>query len=311
MNPPTQDKLQRGRIFLYIGSMQTEFLKQVLRLASALMLCLLPMSCGLGETGQTRIDLTSVITDEVTGETVSQRTEVKVVGSGLTGTMPLELGERLFINRGFEWRDGLLHVPPTDGETGPRPLLVWLHGGGGHARDAKKLFPFADEFGVVVLAVDSRHNTWDGIDSKFGPDVRFIQRALQRVMSVTAIDPKRIALGGASDGGTYALAIGRSNGRVFSHLIAVSPWWMSPPSPPEGKPPILVVHGRQDNVYPEWHSRRFIVPSLKEDGYDVSYFSYDGPHWVTEIAGRKILRWFAERSGSGGVAYSVSQGSSS
>ena len=277
--------------------MQIGSLKKSLRLALTFAFSPLLLACGLGEPVQSGFDVTIVRTDEPIGETVNQRTAKQPVKNGLSGTMPLDLGERLFINRGFEWRDGLLHVPPPDDKAGPRPLLVWLHSGGGRARDASKLFPFADEFGVVVLAIDSRHNTWDGIDSKIGPDVRFIQRAVKHVMSITSIDRTRIALGGASDGGTYALAIGRSNGRVFSHLIAVSPWRMSPPSPAEGKPPILVVHGRQDDVYPEWHSRRFIVPSLKEDGYDVSYFAYDGPHWVTKISGRKIIQWFANQSG--------------
>ncbi|MEL7047083.1 MAG: hypothetical protein AAGL66_19030, partial [Pseudomonadota bacterium] len=98
-----------------------------------------------------------------------------------TGTSELQLGATLFVNRGFQWRDGLLHIP-TGYESSAAvqtPLLIWLHGGGGSARDAKALFPAADEFGVVVLAPDSRHNTWDGIDSPFGPDPRFIEKALR------------------------------------------------------------------------------------------------------------------------------------
>ena len=209
------------------------------------------------------------------------------------GTVPLGLGERLFINRGFFWRDGLVHVPPGLTRRSKAPLLVWLHGGGGKARAAAKLFPIADELGVVVLALDSRHNTWDGIDSPFGPDVRFLERALSHVAARVPIDPERIALGGESDGGSYALALGRSNGDLFSHLIAISPWRLDLPAPARGEPRIFIGHGRQDAVYPEWHSRRFLVPSLREEGYDVTYFAYDGPHWLTPISGRALMKWFA------------------
>jgi predicted esterase len=209
------------------------------------------------------------------------------------GTAPLGLGERLFINRGFFWRDGLLHVPTALKSRSPVPLLVWLHGGGGQAQDARKLFPLADEFGVAVLALDSRHNTWDGIDSPFGPDVRYIERALAHVAARVPVDEGRIAIGGVSDGGSYALALGRTNGDLFSHLIAISPWRLQPPAPARGAPQIFIGHGRQDSIYPEWHSRRVLVPSLRGQGYEVTYFPYDGPHWVTEVSGRALMEWIA------------------
>ncbi len=212
------------------------------------------------------------------------------------GTSELQVGATLFINRGFQWRDGLLHIPPgyNPSAAQPTPLLVWLHGGGGSARDAKALFPAADEFGVVVLAPDSRHNTWDGIDSPFGPDPRFLETALRYTAQRVNIDPERIVLGGLSDGASYALAIGRSNGELFRHIVAVAPWRLKPPGPIQGQPRILVAHGRDDNVYPEWHSRRFLAPGLSEAGYDVTYYAFDGPHKVTEAAADTIMRWITE-----------------
>jgi len=207
------------------------------------------------------------------------------------GTTPLDLGATLFINRGFQWRDGLLHVPAGYDPATPAPLLVWLHGGGGNASDAEGLFPLADDYGVVVLSLDSRHNTWDAIDSPYGPDLRFIERAMRHVVDRVAIDPSRIALGGLSDGASYALAVGRSNGDLFTHLVGISPWGLKPPGPPIGEPVILIGHGTRDTVYPEWHSRRVLAPRFAEAGYDVTYFTFDGPHWVTEDAGRAIMGW--------------------
>ncbi len=207
------------------------------------------------------------------------------------GKYPLGIGKTLFINREFSWRDGLLYVPKGYDPKVPAPLMVWLHGGGGHAHTSTYMFPLADQFGIVLLAIDSRHNTWDGIDSTFGPDVVFIEKALKHVYDRVAIDKKKLALGGLSDGGSYALAIGRANGDLFTHLIAAAPWHLKPPSPPTGKPSILVVHGIQDRVYPYRHSRNCLVPALKKAGYRVEYIQFDGPHWVPEPTLAQVFEW--------------------
>lgn len=188
-------------------------------------------------------------------------------------------------------RDGRLYVPRQARAEHPLPLLVLLHGGGGRAEDFRSKFPLAEEFGVVMLAIDSRHNTWDGIDSPFGPDVEFIDAALRHTFERVAIDPARIALGGLSDGGFYSLSLGLVNGDLFTHLVAVAPGYFAPPATPTGRPRIFVAHGTRDNVYSVSGSRRRIVPQLKSQGYDVTYYEFDGPHWVTEPAAREALQW--------------------
>ena len=188
-------------------------------------------------------------------------------------------------------RDGRLYVPRQAAPQRPLPLIVLLHGGGGRAEDFRSKFPLAEEFGVVMLALDSRHNTWDGIDSPFGPDVQFIDAALRYTFERVAVDPGRIALGGLSDGGAYSLSLGLVNGDLFTHLVAVAPGFFAPPAPPTGRPRIFVAHGTRDNVYSVAGSRRGIVPQLKSAGYDVTYYEFDGPHWVTEAAARQALQW--------------------
>jgi phospholipase/carboxylesterase len=209
------------------------------------------------------------------------------------GEYPLGLGGLLLVNRSMSWRDGTLYIPRAAKVDTSLPLLVWLHGGGGRAKDIRHIFPLAEELGIVILAIDARHNTWDGIDSPFGPDVLFIDAALRHTFERVAIDPQRIGLGGLSDGASYALALGRANGDIFTHLIAVAPGRLNPPAPPTGQPRILVAHGTRDNVYNVVWSRRFIVPGLKSEGYDVSYLEFDGPHWVPAPVGRKVLEWLA------------------
>jgi len=187
-------------------------------------------------------------------------------------------------------RDGTLYIPRTAASHAV-PLLVLLHGGGGRANYFRFTFPLAEELGVVVLTLDSRDNTWDGIDSPYGPDVVFLDTALRHTFQRVAIDPRRVALGGISDGASYALSLGMANGDLFTHLVAVSPGFIAPPSPQVGRPVIFVAHGTRDNVYSVDGTRRHIVPRLKDSGYDVTYREFDGPHSMLPPTAREVMEW--------------------
>lgn len=208
------------------------------------------------------------------------------------GAHPLGLGRPRI--RDLAWRDGTLFVP-TSARDRQSPLLVLLHGGGGRADDFHAVFsPLVEEFDVAIVTLDSRDNTWDGIDSPYGPDVLSIDATLQHVFDRVAIDPGRIALGGLSDGASYALSVGLANGDLFTHLIAVAPGFFASPAPPVGRPRIFVGHGVRDNVYSIRMSRSITVPKLAQEGYDVTFFEFDGPHWVTPAAARRALEWLTK-----------------
>ena len=204
------------------------------------------------------------------------------------GVYALGMGTRRL--RDLVNRDGML-VIPKQASRWPLPLIVLLHGGGGTAEHFRSKFRLADEYGVVMLVLDSRHNTWDGIDGPFGPDVMALDAALRFTFARVAIDPRKIALSGVSDGGAYALSLGIANGDLFTHLVAVSPGFYAPPAQPIGRPRIFLAHGTRDNVYSVAGTRGRIAPRLKDAGYDVTYFEYDGPHWVTDEAARRVLEW--------------------
>ena len=203
---------------------------------------------------------------------------------GPIGLQPLGLGDQ---------RDGLLYVPQGYAPERPAPLVLMLHGAGGVARHSIDLLrPRADEHGLILLAPDSRDRTWDVLLGGFGPDVAFIDRALTQTFGRYAVDPARVAVEGFSDGASYALSLGLTNGDLFGAVVAFSPGFLSPETP-RGMPRIYVSHGIQDDVLPIDYCSRRIVPSLERAGYDVTYHEFDGPHTVPPEIVDEALAWLA------------------
>ena len=181
-------------------------------------------------------------------------------------------------------RDAILEIPKNSGAS-PIPLLVMLHGAG---QNAEGMFGYLDsaheEAGVAVLAPNSRDRSWDAIRGSFGPDIEFLNRALERVFATAAIDPARIAVGGFSDGASYALSLGLINGDVFNRIVAFSPGFVIDGAL-HGKPHIFISHGRRDHILPIDSCSRRIVAGLKARGYDITFREFDGDHEIPpEIA---------------------------
>ena len=188
-------------------------------------------------------------------------------------------------------RDGFVYVPRGDDPTRARPLMLVLHGAGGSSASADAWFPLADEHGVLLLAPDSRQWTWDAILGGFGPDVDFLFRALKWTVQRCAVDRRRLALSGFSDGASYALSLGVGNGDVFTHIMALSPGVMSP-AVVAGKPRIFISHGTDDRVMPIDETSRRFVPRLQALDYDVTYREFEGRHTLPPEIRREAMQWF-------------------
>jgi phospholipase/carboxylesterase len=194
-------------------------------------------------------------------------------------------------------RDGLLYVPAGYRAGKRAPLALTLHGAGGDARSGISHFlPLAEAAGVVLLAPESRGRTWDVLVGGYGPDVAFIDRALEWTFERLTLDTRRLAITGFSDGASYGLSLGLTNGDFFTHLIAFSPGFMKPATR-RGKPPVFVSHGTLDRVLPIERCSRRMVPQLDRAGYRVRYREFDGPHTVPESIAREALRWFSSDGG--------------
>ena len=217
------------------------------------------------------------------GRLLARPTPQSVGGAVSLGLQPLGLDAK---------RDALLYVPESYQASKPAPLVLMLHGAGGNAQGG--LTPFlqlADAAGVILLAPSSCLQTWDVLFGQYGPDVTFIDSALAATMSRYAIDPTRIAVEGFSDGASYALSIGITNGDLFTHVIAFSPGFMAPAAQ-VGEPRLFISHGTRDSVLPIDVCSRKIVPQVRRAGYDVLYREFEGPHTIPPAIVDSALDWF-------------------
>jgi len=188
-------------------------------------------------------------------------------------------------------KNGFLYVPDSYSPEKVMPLVIALHGAGGSSNFWKKYYDRAEAREMIFMAIDSRESTWDLIIEDYGEDVQVIDRALKYVFNHCNIDPDHIALCGFSDGATYALSLGISNGDLFSHLIGYSPGYVIS-SDPIGKPKIYISHGKSDYVLPVEGSRGYIVPTFIDMGYDVTYYEFRGGHTLPSSVSELSLDWF-------------------
>jgi phospholipase/carboxylesterase len=190
-------------------------------------------------------------------------------------------------------RDGFLYVPATYQTTRPAPLALLLHGAGEDARDGLALLRAqADAAGLILLAPTSREYTWDLLVGRsYGLDVASIDRALEHTFSSYRVDPEHVAVGGYSDGASYALSLGIANGDLFTHVLAFSPGFLAPPGR-RGYPRIFVSHGTRDGWLPIDRCSRRVVPQLKLAGYEVRYREFEGGHVVPPEIAREAVNWF-------------------
>jgi phospholipase/carboxylesterase len=204
------------------------------------------------------------------------------------GLHSLEVG----ITRG----EYLLHVPASYRAASSAPLMLWLHGAGRRARNflTPEQQALADSAGVILLVPTSHEYTWDVIArrGRYGLDVDAIERALESTFSRYAVDPMHIAIGGFSDGASYALSLGITNGELFTHVLAFSPGFMMPAGQ-RGSPRIFISHGTRDEVLPIERCSRKIVPQLRRAGYDVRYREFENGHTVPPDVAHEAVGWFA------------------
>jgi phospholipase/carboxylesterase len=210
-----------------------------------------------------------------------------VTAGALTGLRKLGLGGE---------RDSYLFVPDSYNAQTPLPFVLLLHGAGGHAHDGLRvLLHLADKSGLILVAPASRSGSWDIITNRsYGPDVELIDRTLTHVFAKYAVDTTHLAIGGFSDGASYALSLGLANGDLFSHILAFSPGFIGPVEA-QGEPRVFISHGTADDVLPIAPCSRRIVRDLRAAEYDVMVDEFEGGHVIPPEVAQFAVNWFTDK----------------
>jgi phospholipase/carboxylesterase len=203
------------------------------------------------------------------------------------GLQKLGLGSR---------RDSYIYVPEAYRPDQALPLVLLLHGAGGHAHDGLRiLLHLADKDGLILVAPASHATTWDIIARRaYGADLALADGTLDYVFSHYAIDPAHIGIGGFSDGASYALTLGLANGELFTHVLAFSPGFIDPIEQ-RGSPAVFVSHGALDTVLPIDPCGRKVARQLQASRYDVTYEEFEGGHVIPPEVAQQAVSWFTGR----------------
>ena len=190
-------------------------------------------------------------------------------------------------------RDSYVYVPARYNPRQPMPLIMLLHGAGGHAQDGLDILRHhADQSGIILLAPASDASTWDIIAaSSYGSDVSLIDQSLTHVFERYAVDPEHLGIGGFSDGASYALTLGLANGDLFTHVLAFSPGFIGPMTA-TGEPHIYIAHGTDDEILPINPCSRSIVKQLARLELAVTYEEFDGGHVIPPEVAQSAVSWF-------------------
>ena len=145
----------------------------------------------------------------------------------------------------------------------------------------------------MLVAPASTGTTWSGCTGS-DADRAGVNAALARAYARCKIDQRRIAIGGFSDGATFALSLGIASGDLFRSIIAFSPGGIDG-SRQTGRPRFFISHGTRDPVLPFERTERLIVRQLRTAGYPVTFRTFRGGHEVPTAIGKAAQRWFLSR----------------
>jgi phospholipase/carboxylesterase len=207
------------------------------------------------------------------------------------------------------------HVP--EGE-GPHPTLLLLHGWGASAHDLLGLAPIlyggralvlCPQGGVAMeLAPGMAGYGWFPLGEGREPDpeevevaVATVERFLDEAVARYPIDPRRLVVGGFSQGGFMAYLLALRNPARFAGLLAMSAWLPGAlvqgleKTSAHSQLPTLLVHGTEDPAIPveQAHDAREILLGL---GVPVDYREYPMGHEIRPEAIDEIVAWLAEKS---------------
>ena len=194
-------------------------------------------------------------------------------------------------------RDTSLVVPEGLEPGKPVPLFVMFHGASGGSEKVKPfVIDYAHKHKFLLLFPQSTFETWDLTIGGHGPDLERLELALAFIASHFAIDPEHFALAGFSDGGSYALSTGLTNGDFITHIIVFSGGFMNV-YVKSGKPRIFITHSPEDEQLNIRKSALKHYNDLKKEGYDAVFEVFSGKHVIHPPVVEKAMAFFLDKTG--------------
>jgi phospholipase/carboxylesterase len=193
-----------------------------------------------------------------------------------------------------------ISVPPANGKT-TTGLIVFLHGFGANAQDLATFAPAMNLPDYQFMFPDapyphpsvSQGKMWYSLQSQ---DFQGLQVSRQQLLewlksleSTTGVPLSRTILGGFSQGGAMTLDVGLA--LPLAGLISLSGYLHSPPQPGNSLPPVLIVHGKRDQVVPVGAAQR-TKESLTALGASVKYQEFDSMGHEIQPAVLALVRSF-------------------
>lgn len=181
-----------------------------------------------------------------------------------------------------------INVPPANGA--PTGLIVCLHGFGSNAKDLAPFAPVLNLPNYQMLFPDAPYphprmpggRMWYNLDSTDSQGLTTSRQQLtdwlKSLESTTGVPLSRTILSGFSQGGAMTLDVGLT--LPLAGLISLSGYLHAKPQINSTKfPPVLIVHGRQDQVVTLSAAQR-ARDALTNSGVAVKYQEFDMGHEI-------------------------------
>lgn len=191
-----------------------------------------------------------------------------------------------------------VYVPENYSSSKEWPLVVSLHGGGGHGRGhVWTWLKDARSCGAIVLCPTSLGSTWSLSDPK--ADIENILTHVDFVRREWNVSRSILMLQGISDGGTFSLAAGLLEDAVVTHLVpcfaSFNPMLIEMSSRERLQAVrIYLIHGTMDWMFPI-ESAREAHRALTHAGVDIVFREIeDLSHSYPDEENVKILEWYRQ-----------------
>lgn len=180
-------------------------------------------------------------------------------------------------------------IPPIKEEP-PQRLFVNLHGWGANGADLAPLATIYDIPACYYFFPTAPFNhpevlggkAWYALETKayegLGESRQQLQDWLRSLADLTGVPLSRTVLGGFSQGGAMALDVGL--GLPLAGIISLSGYLhFQPETSDTERPPILLLHGTQDQVVP-LAAAQFAQQNLAAIGAKVDFHEFEGGHEI-------------------------------